>query len=313
MEVMTGVAGLSAAPEGCVVTIGTFDGVHLGHRALIAGVVSEARRRGLPAAAVTWDRHPLQTLRPEAAPPLLTSPARKIELLGETGLDHVAVLPFDREFSTWSPERFVREVLVEGLAARAVYVGEGWRFGKGASGDVALLGRLGEELGFEASGVDLERDATDAVSSSRIRAAVARGDIEVAESLLGRPFDLDGLVVRGDGRGKGLGWPTANLALEEGVAVPAAGVYAARARIDRSWLPAAVNVGVNPTFGEGTPLRVEAHLLDFEGDVYGRTLRIAFVRRLRDEKRFERVDDLVEQIGRDVEETRRLIAGTRGV
>lgn len=307
MKVALGVEALEPPASGTAVTIGTFDGVHLGHRALIAATISAARERGLASCAVTWDRHPLQTLRPEAAPPLLTSPERKIELLEETGLDALAVLPFDREFSSWPPEKFVAEVLVRGLRARVVLVGEGWRFGHKAAGDVPLLVRLGDELGFEALAVDLHASGDEATSSSRIRAAVAAGKLDEAAALLGRRFDLDGVVTEGDARGKGMGFPTANVVPDPAVVRPPVGVYACRARVGKSWLAAAVNLGVNPTFGEGTPVRIEAHLLDFTGDLYGSSLRVEFVRRLRDERRFDTVGELVEQIGRDVEETRRVV------
>lgn len=303
---------LEPPESGSVVTIGTFDGVHLGHRALIARAVSTARALNVPACAVTWDRHPLATLRPEAAPPLLTSPERRLELLEDTGLDAVAVLPFDSDFASWPPEKFVLDVLVKGLAARSVVVGDGWRFGRRAAGDVALLERLGRDLGFDAAGIDLRAADGEAVSSSRIRAAVAGGDVETAASLLGRPFDLDGEVIRGEARGKELGFPTANMAPDPSLVRPSRGVYACRARVEGSWFKAAVNVGVNPTFGEGAPLRVEAYLLDFSGDLYGSVVRIEFLERLRDERRFDSVDALVQQMGRDVAATRRLLGDRAG-
>lgn len=307
MKVTFGVDALEAPERGSAVTIGTFDGVHLGHRGLIAATISEARQRGLEACAVTWDRHPLQTLRPEVAPPLLTSPERKLELLEAAGLDLVAVLPFDAEFASWRPEKFVLEVLAEGLSARAVFVGEGWRFGHKAAGDVLLLTRLGQKAGFGTAAVGLHAAGGGPVSSSRIRKAIAEGDVETAQSLLGRAFDIDGDVIKGSARGKALGFPTANIAPDALLVRPATGVYACRARLEQSWFVAAVNVGVNPTFGDGAPVRIEAYLLDFSGDLYGRRLRIEFLRRLRDELRFESVDSLVDQMARDVEETRAFV------
>lgn len=310
MRTTVGIEALEAPPGGSTVTIGTFDGVHLGHRALIAKTISEAQRLGTASVVVTWDRHPLMTLRPEAAPRLLSSPQRKLELLEATGIDHVAVLPFTEELSHLSPEDFVDRVLVQGLEARAIYVGEGWRFGHKRAGDMDLLQKLGSENGFEAAPVDLADEDGDTVSSSRIRDAVAAGHMNVARRLLGRPFDIDGLVVGGDKRGTGLGFPTANIECAPHLAYPSRGVYAGKARVGDSWFGAAINIGVNPTFGgdpEVTPVRVEAFILDFEGDLYGQTLRVEFHQRLRDEMRFSSVDDLVAQMHRDVEATRSIL------
>jgi riboflavin kinase/FMN adenylyltransferase len=250
------------------------------------------------------------TLRPEAAPRLLSTPERKLELLSQTGIDQVAVIPFTEELSHLSPEEFVAQVLVNGLEAKAVFVGEGWRFGHKRAGDMDLLQKLGAANGFEAQPVDLAGQDGDAVSSSRIREAVAAGHLNVARRLLGRPFDIDGIVVGGDKRGTGLGFPTANIECDPHLAYPARGVYAGRARVVDSWFPAAINIGVNPTFGgdpEVTPVRVEAFLLDFEGDLYEQTLRVEFHQRLRDEMRFSSVDDLIAQMHKDVQATRELV------
>ena len=309
MRTTVGIDALEPPAAGAAVTIGTFDGVHLGHRALIARTIAEAEARGCDSVVVTWDRHPLMTLRPEAAPRLLSGPERKLELLEATGIDAVAVLPFTTELSHLSPEEFVDGVLVRGLGATAVFVGEGWRFGHHRAGDMDLLRKLGAENGFDAEPVDLASEDGDAVSSSRIREAVAAGHMNVARRLLGRVFDIDGVVVGGDKRGAGLGFPTANIECDPHLAYPARGVYAGKARVANSWFLAAINVGVNPTFGgdpEVTPVRVEAFVLDFEGDLYGQTLRIEFHQRLRDEMRFASVDDLIAQMHRDVEATRAL-------
>lgn len=311
MRTTVGIEALEAPADGSAVTIGTFDGVHLGHRALIARTISEAVSRNIASVVVTWDRHPLMTLRPEAAPRLLSTPQRKLELLEMTGIDHVAVLPFTDELSHLSPEEFVDRVVVTGLNARALFVGEGWRFGHKRAGDMDLLKKLGGENAFEASPIDLAGEDGDTVSSSRIRDAVAAGHMNVARRLLGRPFDIDGVVVGGDKRGAGLGFPTANIECEPHLAYPSRGVYAGRARVAESWFSAAINVGVNPTFGgdpEVTPVRVEAFLLDFDGDLYGVTLRVEFHQRLRDEMRFSSVDDLVSQMHRDVAATREIVS-----
>ena len=329
MKTYYGVDTLQAPANGSVITIGTFDGVHLGHRALIARAIGEAASRGTASVVLTWDRHPAATLRPDKAPALLCSPERKIELLAERGEDMLAVLPFDDELSQWPAERFVEEVLVRGLGARLVVVGEDWRFGKGASGDVPLLTEMGATLGFEVFGMGLEHAGGQAVSSSRIRKLIAVGDLHGAAELLGRRFDLDGVVVHGDDRGKSLGFPTANVALPPGLAHPPRGVYAGRARVGgdatmlppeegdpapRGWYPAAINIGVNPTFGgdpDVHPARVEAYLLGLDGDIYGAELRVELWSRLRDEEKFDSADALVEQMHRDVENTRSLVGDRR--
>ncbi|MEO8324167.1 MAG: bifunctional riboflavin kinase/FAD synthetase [Actinomycetota bacterium] len=309
MKTYVGVDALRLADLQCSVTIGTFDGVHLGHRALIAQCIATAQRLSVAPAIVTWDRHPLEILRPAKAPPLLSSPERKMELLGDTGAEVLCVLPFDHEFSTWPPQRFVDDVLVAGLGVRAVTIGAGWRFGHKAAGNVALLHELGVKRGFEVEAVDLAQAAGKNVSSSRTRALITSGEMEEAAALLGRPFDIDGLVVHGDGRGTDLGYPTANLECDPRVARPPLGVYAGRLRVRGSWFPAAISVGVNPTFGgvTGSPVRIEAFILGMEGDIYGATVRLEFWKRLRDELKFDAVDDLIRQMGRDVEATRALV------
>jgi riboflavin kinase / FMN adenylyltransferase len=307
VRTLVGLESLRPAESGAAVTIGTFDGLHLGHRSLVARTTEIAREHGFVATAITWDRHPFATLRPGAVPSLISSAERKVELIDAAGVETLVVLPFDKEFSTWAPEEFVSRVLSLGLGARAVVVGKGWRFGHRAAGDVALLGHLGRDIGFSVVEMPVVEAAGGAVSSSRIRSAVTRGDVATARILLGRPFDIDGVVVRGADRGAELGYPTANLAVDPALVWPANGVYAGRARVGDVWYAAAINVGVVPQFGgrEGeTPVKIEAFLLDFEGDLYGRPLRLEFHERLRDERMFESVAALVEQMGADVEATR---------
>ena len=328
MKTFYGIDILEPPPDGSVITIGTFDGVHLGHRALIARAINEAVDRGASSAVVSWDRHPAATLRPDKMPPLLCSPERKVELLSERGQDVLAVLPFDKELSQWSAERFVEDVLVKGLGARAVVVGENWRFGKGRTGNVELLTQMGTNLGFDVVGMKLEESGGEPVSSSRIRALIGAGDLDGAAALLGRRFDLDGVVVHGDERGKTLGFPTANVELSPGLAHPPRGVYAGRARVGgdatmlppeegdpvpRGWYRAAINIGVNPTFGgdpDVHPARVEAYLLDLDAEIYGAELRVELWSRLRDEEKYEDVAALIEQMRRDVEATRKIVEET---
>lgn len=292
---------------GSVVTIGTFDGVHLGHRGLIMRSIERARELSATSVALTWDRHPAATLRPDKTPPLLSSSERKIELLSETGIDVAAILAFDQSFSQRSPEEFIEDTLVRDLGARAVYVGHDWRFGHKAAGSVALLAEHGEKAGFTVHGVELQQVAGAPVSSSRVRAAIGDGDMELARVLLGRPYDVDGMVVRGAARGKELGFPTANLEVEASLARPPLGVYAGVARVGDARRAAAISVGVNPTFGGEvgkSPVTIEAFLLDFSTEIYGETVRLEFWKRLRDELRFESVESLIEQMRQDVEDTR---------
>jgi riboflavin kinase / FMN adenylyltransferase len=301
---------LEPADNPSAIAIGTFDGVHMGHRSLIEQTISYARTNNMTSTVLTWDRHPFETVRPDAVPPQLCTLDRKVELVESTGVDRLVVLEFDETLSRWTPEEFAGKVLSEGLRAGAVFVGKDWRFGHKAKGDVDQLTTLGEELGFEVVGFTLEEVAGAPASSTRIRRALANGDLEFVTKLLGRPYDIDGEVVKGDGRGASLGWPTANISTRPGIAHPPRGVYAGRAHTLGSWHAAAVNVGVNPTFGgeEGlTPLRVEAYLLDFEGDLYGKRIRLEFHERLRDELKFDSVEELTDRIAQDVEDTRKLI------
>ena len=303
-----GLEALAPSPRGASVTVGTFDGLHVGHRALIAAALRASSEHGLTSTVISWDRHPNETLRPERVPPLLCSAERKAELIAAAGVERLVVLRFSAELSRWTPERFVDSVLVGGLAAGWVTVGSDWRFGHRAAGDVGLLRRLGEERGFGVTAAPLVEVEGAPVSSSRVRQVVAEGDIETAARLLGRPFDVEGVVVHGDGRGASLGYPTANLAVAPALLRPARGIYAGEAYTAAGRWPAAISVGTNPTFRseESPPERVEAFLLDFDGDLYEVPLRLAFRRRLRDERTFDSVDELVAQIARDVEETRSL-------
>ena len=312
--------GLAAVPPGhgpSVVTVGMFDGVHRGHRALLDRVAAEAAARGLPAGAVTFDRHPLEVLRPDARPPLLTTLDRKLDLLGAAGMDFVLVLAFTEELSQVTAEAFAGEVLLDGVGARAIVVGENFRFGHKAAGDPALLAELGRPRGVEVVAVPLHADGGDAVSSTRIRAELARGDVRAAAASLGRAYAVEGVVVRGDGRGgRELGIPTANLEVGGDLALPANGVYAGYLTeepggADQPGRPAATSVGVNPQF-HTTGVRVEAHVLDFDGDLLGAHVSLSFEHRLRDEAAFATVDDLVAQIHQDIRETRRLLPSGPG-
>jgi riboflavin kinase/FMN adenylyltransferase len=308
--------GVGAVPGGLgptVVTVGMFDGVHRGHRALLDRLAAEAAARDMPAAAVTFDRHPLAVLRPGSEPPLLTTLDRKVELLGEAGMAVVLVLEFTRELSEVPAEAFAAEVLFDALAARAVVVGENFRFGHKAAGDPALLNELGRPRGIEVVAVPLHAQGDQVVSSTRIRAELAEGDVAAAAASLGRPYAVEGVVVVGDRRGGPLlGVPTANLDVPDGIALPADGVYAGHLtdELDGVERPAAVSVGTNPQFG--TDRRVEAHVLDFDGDLYGHRVSVDVTHRLRGQATFADVEELAAQIRADVDQTRRLLLSPPG-
>jgi riboflavin kinase/FMN adenylyltransferase len=300
-------AGWSPPAGGTAVTIGVFDGVHTGHREVIELLRRRAAAMGnLPTALVTFDPHPLAVIAPERAPRMLTTLEQRLEVLEDAGLDVVAVIPFDEGIRNLVPDDFVRLVLAEGLAARLVTVGEDFRFGRDRAGDVDALRRLGDHYGFEVDVADLLIEGDAVVSSTLIRHWVATGDVEEAARAMGRRFELRGTVVAGAHRGAGLGFPTANLAVSNEVILPARGVYAALAGIGGVAHPAVVNVGVRPTF-DGTEVTIEAHLLGFDGDLYGQRMRLGFAGRIRDEMRFSGPDELVSRIRDDIDEARRLL------
>ncbi|MGS2614632.1 bifunctional riboflavin kinase/FAD synthetase [Micromonospora sp. LZ34] len=303
--------GYDAAPGGwgrSVVTIGVFDGVHRGHQATIGHAVARARELGVKSVVVTFDPHPAEVVRPGSHPAVLTEPARKAELIEALGVDVLCVVPFTPEFSRLPAEAFVHDVLVEHLHAALVMVGDNFRFGHRAAGDVALLERLGRTFGFGVEAGPLVAEAGTVFSSTYIRSCVDAGDVGAAAAALGRPHRLEGVVVRGDQRGRELGFPTANLLCHRYAAVPADGVYAARLvrRGQREPLAAAVSVGTNPTFS-GRERRVEAYALDFTGDLYGERLALDFVAHLREQVRFDAIEPLIAQIEQDVERTRRAL------
>jgi riboflavin kinase / FMN adenylyltransferase len=289
-----------------VVTIGNFDGVHRGHLALLERTVARARDTGERSVVVTFDPHPAAVLRPDAVPPLLQSVDDRVAALRAHGIDEVVVVAFTAELAMRSPEEFVLDLLVERLAASAVVVGENFRFGRRASGDVAMLTELGRQHGFDVEAVPLVTTDEATLSSSALRALLASGDLEAVGRGLGRPFTLEGEVVAGEGRGRTIGVPTANVAVPAGRALPADGVYACWVwTADEQRYAAVTNVGWRPTFG-GTSRTVEVHLLDApEGlDLYGTRLRLAFAARIRGEQRFDGVDALVARIQADVTEAR---------
>jgi riboflavin kinase/FMN adenylyltransferase len=308
---------LSQIPQGygpSVVTLGNFDGVHKGHRAVLSTVVQRARSVGAPAVAVTFEPHPVAVLHPERAPQIITSPDQRLELLSATGLDAVLVMEFTRDFAQWTPERFVVEVFVKALGASVVVVGEDTRFGVRNSGDVDTLRHLGAENGFEVLALE-DVGKGGRWSSSRVRDLVTAGDVAGAAEILGHLHRVSGEVVHGDHRGRELGYPTANLCQQAAGLIPADGVYAGRLirptlperDLDRT-LPAAISIGTNPTFA-GTQRRVEAYVLDrTDLDLYGETVIVEFIERLRATEKFDSIEDLLQQIADDVERCRRVLS-----
>lgn len=304
------VAGSGPVAEaGCVVTIGNFDGVHRGHRAVITGVVERARELGVAAVVTTFDPHPMTVIHPDSAPLRLTSLDRRLDLLAELGVDAVLVLPFTRGLSLWEPSEFVRNVLVDALRTREVHVGDNFRYGHRAAGNIDTLRHDGERHGFEVHAVPLAGEGTR-WSSTYVRQCLAEGDTTAAADALGRPHRVEGPVVEGDKRGRELGYPTANLALDDDVAIPADGVYAGwLVRADGTRLPAAISIGTNPTFG-GTVRRVEAYALDRDDlELYGEQVGVEFADRLRETVTFDGVEPLLVQMAKDVEQARALTAG----
>jgi len=309
--------GLDEVPAGwgeCVVTIGVFDGVHRGHQRIVGRAAQVGEQRGLPVVAITFDPHPDEVTRPGSHPPFLCSARRRAELLGGLGIDAVCVLPFTLEFSRLAPDDFVRTVLVERMHAAVVVVGEDFRFGHKAAGDVQLLAKLGEKYEFTTEGMPLLVADGTTISSTSIRQMLAEGDVAAAAKALGRPHRVEGVVVRGHQRGRALGFPTANLETPPHTAIPADGIYAGwlaslddEGRDVQRW-PAAISIGTNPTFGEGEQT-VEAYALDrTDLDLYGVHAAIDFAARLRGTLRFDSVDALVEQMHRDVDQARELTA-----
>jgi riboflavin kinase / FMN adenylyltransferase len=279
------------------VAIGTFDGVHVGHREVIRGSDT----------VLTFEPHPMAVIRPEALPKLLTPLAVKRDLVAGLGVDELVVIPFDRDFAARSAESFIEDVLIAKLGAIQVSVGENFRFGKGAAGDAELLRSYDA---FATRVVPMIEVAGETVSSSHIRGLVLAGEVDKAAEFLGGPFLFERPVVRGDERGRELGVRTANLVPDDAYVYPGHGVYAAWAH----GYPAAVNVGIRPTFESGRGPLVEAHLIGFEGDLYGQTLRVAFLERMRGERRFDSVDELVAQMQRDIEQAKQIaLAGSRPV
>ena len=309
MKIIRDLNELTTPLENAVVTIGNFDGVHLGHREIFRRVVSKARELGGVSVVYTFVPHPLKVLAPERAPRLINTYAEKERLIEASCIDVLICAPFTRETASLSADRFVEDILVKKIGVRYLVVGYDYSFGRNREGNVDFLRRKGEALGFEVEVLGPIVGHGEVYSSSRIRRMLVEGDVSAAVSLLGRHFSLQGEVVHGDKRGKGLGFPTANLATEKEI-LPRPGVYAVKVKRGERFHDGVVNIGCNPTFcREG--LSVEVHLLDFHEQIYGETLRLYFVERLRDEMRFPSADELRQAIEADIVRARQILAETR--
>ncbi len=286
-------------------TVGNFDGVHLGHQRIFATLRERVEPVGGTVVAITFNPHPQKVLHPDSAPRLIATREQKIRLLGEAGAEVMLDLPFTRELAGLSPEEFVQRTLLRSLAIREIHVGRNFRFGRDRAGDFETLERLGRKHGFAAVPITGVRHGGERISSSRVRKALGAGDVRLAAELLGREEELTGTVVEGDRRGRAIGFPTANLAVDNEL-IPFTGVYVTRLVVDGRPLPSVTNIGSRPTF-PGAGNAVETHVLGFDGDLYGRRVALRFVERLRDERRFAGREELVDQIRADVEQARQLL------
>jgi len=303
MRLIRGLHNLRPADRGCVATIGNFDGVHLGHRAVFQRLLARGRELGLPATVITFEPQPMEVFAPESAPARLTRLREKLGALRASDIERVMLLEFGPKLAAMPAPEFVQRLLIEGLGVRFLLVGDDFRFGRGRTGDFALLrdmGRVAEAngAGFAVEDLHTITHGAERISSTRVREALARGDLEQARHLLGRPYCLEGRVVHGDKRGRAIGFPTANIALHRRVS-PVRGVYAVRVKgLGSEPWPGVANIGTRPTV-DGTSARLEVHLFDFDQSIYGRHLEVELVLRLRDEQRFESFEALRAQIQRD--------------
>ena len=314
MRVIRGTADVAGSLDRPVLTIGNFDGLHVGHQAIMKTIVDRSRDLAGESVVYTFDPHPRKILQPDRAPRMLTTLEQKLEMLESLGVDAVVVEPFDATFARISPEHFVRHHIHECIRPVEVYVGYDFHFGRDREGSMRSLTETGPRLGFSVTIIPEVTVGELDVNSTRIRALLSSGQVEEAEILLGRPYGIRGKVVAGERRGRQIGFPTANLAADNEV-LPLAGVYAGRMQLldgepsgQQDGVSVVTNVGLRPTFGDAGGLVAEAHVIDFEGDLYGRRVEISFERRLRPEQKFDGVDALREQIARDVDEARRWLA-----
>lgn len=306
MQIIRHIDDPALAFEGSSVTLGNFDGIHVGHQALIKSAVDDAVHFGVRSAVLTFEPHPLQVLVPERAPKMLLTHKDKMQLLQSLGVDCVVIQQFDRSFAAIGAEQFVGKFLVERLRAKKVWVGKDLRFGKGRAGDIEKLRLWGNQLGFDVGVVEPVMVCGERVSSSRIRELIRAGEVAAVQPMLGRYYFVSGKVVSGHRRGRDLGFPTANIASRAEI-VPRDGIYATLLQLGENILPSVTSIGFNPTFGAG-PRTIESYILNFDREIYGESVKLAFVARLRDEKSFASVDSLIEQIRLDVADAESALA-----
>ncbi len=281
-----------------VLTLGVFDGLHLGHQQIMQTVVERAKVVGAQATALTFDPHPRAVLHPESAPPLLQTLDQRLANFEVLGIEQAIVIPFDKEFAASRAEDFLSQIVNERLLAREVYLGKGFAFGRGRGGNIELLRKMSAKLGFVADEVPEVLLRGQRISSSKIRYLLSEGSVNLARRMLGRPYGIEGVIVRGDRRGHTIGFPTANLRPHNRV-IPKFGVYATAALVDGTWRRSITNVGVRPTFGQDLEPSIESYIFEFDGDLYGDVLRVRFLHRIRDERKFNGIDELKAQIARD--------------
>jgi len=305
MDIIIGIENIARKFRNPVLTLGNFDGVHLGHQKIFEAIKEEARKMGGEALVFTFDPHPLQVLAPQRCPPPITPFKKKMMLMEKVGIDVIIVATFDLDLANITPETFVKQILVDKIGAKKILVGYNYYFGKDRKGNVEMLIRLGQQFGFEVKVIGAMKVNDTPVSSSKIRELIQGGEMQQAAQLLGRNYRLIGKVIWGTGRGKGLGCPTANLQIPNSL-YPKTGVYAVEAIVGNKTYPGVANVGYNPTFGQN-PLSVEVHILDFARDIYGEEIQLIFFERIRNEETFEDPDSLVRQMRRDIDVARKIL------
>lgn len=307
MLLITELRGIERNFNNSVLTLGNFDGLHLGHQELIRMVTRRARETGALSMVVTFRPHPLKILAPEKCPPLISTYEEKIRLFERLGIDVLVKIPFTVEFSSMMPEAFVKDILCETLGAREIFVGYNYRFGKGRKGNIDTLKKMGAELGFAVREVEQIALGDEVISSTKIRNLLKDGEVEHASRLLGRTYAITGIVVKGDGRGRGLGFPTANIVPRHSI-IPSNGVYAVRLFVRDRLYDGIANIGLRPTFDKKT-LTLEVNVFDFDEDIYTEDIALYFIKKIRDEKKFSGPEELIRQIRSDIETARGILAG----
>ncbi|MFI5293982.1 MAG: bifunctional riboflavin kinase/FAD synthetase [Thermodesulfovibrionales bacterium] len=306
MILITDLKNIQKKFDNSILTLGNFDGLHLGHQELVRMIIRRARETGALSMVVTFRPHPLKILAPEKCPPLISIYEEKIKLFERLGIDVLVKIPFTLEFSAMPPEDFVRDVLCGTLGAKEIFVGYNYRFGKGRKGDIRTLRSLGEKYGFAVREIEQIAFGGEVISSTKIRTLLREGDVEHAAKLLGRTYAITGIVVKGDGRGKGLGFPTANIAPKHSI-IPADGVYAVRLIVREKVYDGIANIGMRPTFNKKV-LAIEVHVFDFNEDIYGEDISLYFIRKIREEKKFKGAEALVTQIKSDIETAKEILS-----